>query len=647
VSAPKNKWASHIERWWDYPVQFVREQFGVEPDPWQAEVLNAFPKQPMIAMTACKGPGKGLCYQEVTPTPQGMRKWGDLQVGDEVFAEDGSPTRITARHELGVIPLFRVTFDDGSTTRACGDHLWKVQGRTERRKELGWAILNTKQIIERGVTIPNGKWRQKQFIIPIQGAAQFRHRTQPVDPYVVGVWIGDGYRGKSAYMKPYVEVEHEINWRGYETSRDKEDTVRILAANQFKKLDCFNFGSHERFVPDDYKYASVQQRMDLLCGLMDTDGSIGKDAHMEYSTTSERLAHDVVWMVRSLGGVALIKEAIKEGWYRDESGNRIDCRDCYRVTVVLPFNPFKIPHKAERWQDPMRSKSTERYLTRFISSIEPDGEGEAMCIEVEHPSQCYLANDFIVTHNTAVLAWLAWNFLCTRPQPNIAATSVSGDNLRDNLWKEMAYWRGKSKFIEAQFEWTTTRIFRKGMMATWFMSARTWPRQGDAKSQADTLAGLHAPYIMFLLDESGSIPESVMVSAEAALSSCTEGHIVQAGNPTMTSGPLYRAYRNRLNGPTANGGPWYVVEITSDPDDPMRTPRVSIEWARQQIRNWGRADPWVMVNVLGKFPAGAINSLITEDEVREAMRRFYRPYEIGASSRVLGCDVARQGLDSP
>lgn len=248
---------------------------------------------------------------------------------------------------------------------------------------------------------------------------------------------------------------------------------------------------------------------------------------------------------------------------------------------------------------------------------------------------------------STVLAWLCWNFLLTRPHPNIAATSISGDNLRDGLWKELSYWRGKSKLIEAQFEVTAKRIFRKGMENTWFLTARTWPHSGDPKSQADTLAGLHAPYIMFILDESGGIPESVMVSAEAALSNCEEGHIIQAGNPTMSEGPLYRAARNRKNGPDASGNKqWYVVNINGDPDDPLRSPRMDLEWCRQQIRNWGRDNAWVRVNVLGQFPVGSISSLISEDEVRDSMRRFYRPYEIGIAARIMGVDVARQGMDS-
>jgi phage terminase large subunit len=240
---------------------------------------------------------------------------------------------------------------------------------------------------------------------------------------------------------------------------------------------------------------------------------------------------------------------------------------------------------------------------------------------------------------TAVLAWLGWNFLATRPHPKCAATSISGQNLADNFWTEMAKWQAKNAFLKAKFTWTKTRIVANDHPETWFMSARSWPQSADATKQADTLAGLHADYILFIIDESGGIPDAVMVSAEAALSSCVEGHIVQAGNPTMLSGPLYRAcaLERRL---------WYVIEITGDPDDAKRSPRISVEWAKAQIEKYGRDNPWVLVNVFGRFPPSSLNVLIGPDEVRAAMKRYYREFEIGKAPKILGVDVARFGDDS-
>jgi len=240
---------------------------------------------------------------------------------------------------------------------------------------------------------------------------------------------------------------------------------------------------------------------------------------------------------------------------------------------------------------------------------------------------------------TAVLAWLAWNFLATRPDPKIAATSITQKNLEDNLWAEMSKWQGRSAYLRAHFECNKERIFLRGRAETWWMSKRTWNRTTDRTQQGNTLAGLHADHILFLLDESGGIPDAVMATAEAALSSCIEGHIVQAGNPTHLEGPLYRAC-------TSERRLWHVTEITADPADARRSTRVKTEWAAEQIEKYGRDNPWVLVNVFGKFPPGSLNTLIGPDECREAMTRSYRPEDNERAARVLGVDVARFGDDA-
>ena len=245
---------------------------------------------------------------------------------------------------------------------------------------------------------------------------------------------------------------------------------------------------------------------------------------------------------------------------------------------------------------------------------------------------------------TAVLAWLIWNFLVTRPHPKVAATAVTKDNLDDNLWTELAKWQKRSKLLEAAFQWTKTRIFNREHPETWWASARTWSRSASPEQQADTLAGLHADYLLFILDESGGIPDAVMAAAEGGLANVVdptrqEAHIVQAGNPTHLEGPLYRAC-------TSEARLWHVTEITSDPDSPKRTPRVSVQWAREQIEKYGRDNPWVLVNVFGQFPPSSINTLLGPDDVRAAMSRVIGRDQYEFAARVLGIDVARQGDDA-
>ena len=240
---------------------------------------------------------------------------------------------------------------------------------------------------------------------------------------------------------------------------------------------------------------------------------------------------------------------------------------------------------------------------------------------------------------TTLLAWFAWLFLSTRQNPKIAATSITSDNLADNLWAEMAKWQDRSEFLTEAFSWQKTRIFLKESPENWFMSARTWPKTADINQQANTLAGLHADNLMFILDESGGIPDAVMAAAEGGLSTGKDTKIVQAGNPTHLEGPLYRAC-------TSERALWYVQEISGDPDDPNRASRVSIQWAKEQIEKYGTDNPWVLINVFGKFPPSSINALLGPDEVEAAMNKILMPEDYQFGQKRLGVDVARMGDDS-
>lgn len=240
---------------------------------------------------------------------------------------------------------------------------------------------------------------------------------------------------------------------------------------------------------------------------------------------------------------------------------------------------------------------------------------------------------------TALLAWIGWNFLLTRPHPKIGATSVSGANLKANLWAELANWRARSDLLKNQFEQIGTEIYHREFRETWKIEARTWAQDANPSQIGNALRGLHADYVMWLLDESGAYPDSILPVAENIFSGAPkEAHIVQSGNPTHLSGPLYHACVKAR-------GLWTIIEITGDPDDPKRSPRIPIEHAREQIAQYGRDNPWVMVNILGQFPPASLNALLGVGDIERAMQQKYQDHDIEGFPRILGVDVAREGLD--
>lgn len=240
-------------------------------------------------------------------------------------------------------------------------------------------------------------------------------------------------------------------------------------------------------------------------------------------------------------------------------------------------------------------------------------------------------------------AWEAvanWWFLATKDHPKMAATSITGDNLSDNLWPEMAKWMHNSEFLKRSFVWTKTRIFNKLDPEFWFFSARNWPKSGDANAQADALAGIHGDYTLFTFDEAGGIPEAVLATAEATMATGIENRLLILGNPTHTSGPLWSACKKERH-------LWNVLEITGDPDDPKRSTRISKKWAREQVEKYGRENSWVKVNVYGEFPEVSLDTLIGPEEVRSAIGRAPENEieSVNKFQKRLGVDVARFGDD--
>lgn len=239
-------------------------------------------------------------------------------------------------------------------------------------------------------------------------------------------------------------------------------------------------------------------------------------------------------------------------------------------------------------------------------------------------------------------AWLGWNFLIcyadTNKHPNGAAISITGENLKNGLWKELAVWYNRSPVLQAAFEMNAERISSRAHPQTWYLGARSYSKTADPDAQGRTLSGLHAPFILYLMDETGDMHPAVMRSAEQGLSNCEWGKIVQAGNTTSQQGCLYQAA-------TTQRHLWHVIPITADPDNPKRTPRVSAEWAGEQIQLYGRENPWVMAYILGEFPKGGVNQLLTVEEVTAAMSKHLRDEEYNWAQKRLGVDVARFGGD--
>ena len=341
-------------------------------------------------------------------TPEGHKPMGEIKVGDTVMSSDGRVQNVIGVYPQGKRPYYKVVTNDGAETYCDIDHIWNVRNSNGNSRKAGWRNMTTRQMLEKGIICPQtpretvtGRSATPRYEIPVCGAIQYSEKEFSVDPYILGVLIGDGSLVGSVALFGNPDIDKEISEEverrlpeGYSLTKRTEPACPqylITVANREKgrgyirKIDKLGLCVHssDKFIPKEYLYGSVTQRYDLLRGLMDTDGS-ADDNRVAFHTTSPKLANDVVTLVRSLGGIA------KVFYYERED------KDCceYRVNVKTPDCPFMLARKAAEW--------APANISRYIVSMTYMGETETQCIKVDGQEELYVTDDFIVTHNTTL-----------------------------------------------------------------------------------------------------------------------------------------------------------------------------------------------------------------------------------------------------
>lgn len=245
---------------------------------------------------------------------------------------------------------------------------------------------------------------------------------------------------------------------------------------------------------------------------------------------------------------------------------------------------------------------------------------------------------------TFMLAGMCWHFNTCNHDPKTACLSITKDHLKSNFWAELLKLRARSPVIINTYHDGMSRMDRRGKEGYSFIDARSFPKQADENQQASALAGLHADNVAFFIDEAGLIPDAVITTADAALTTeegpTKKAKLICTANPEEPKGILHRAAMGRSK------QDWKIYRVSGDPDDPRRAPRVSMKWAEEQIDMFGRDNNWVKVNVLGQYPDTANTKLISEEEVYQAMHREIEEREVRNAQYRLGADIARGGVDN-
>jgi phosphate starvation-inducible PhoH-like protein len=363
---------------------------------------------------------RGRAQPVATPvlTPDGFRPIGSLAVGDLVIGSSGEPTPVIGVYPQGEKDIYRVTAQDGASTLASGDHLWAVATRDDRRRGKPLRVLTTQEMI--GNLRANHYHR---YELPLHSAPVcFPRQNVPMDPYALGLLLGDGCL-TGATTPSFATADPELAWElqrrlpgtevrptqgpNYQLNRVTSPGDVITLENPVtmaaRLLGLHGTRSATKFVPELYLHNSAKVRLAVLQGLLDTDGGPvtqrDRTCRIQYTTTSPRLRDDVIFLVRSLGGVAYYRTRPALGRTPGRANGRpvYHRHDAHTIDIRLPegVEPFRLTRK----RDTYNAAGGGRPM-RFIESIEPAGTAEAVCISVAAPDSLYTTEDFLLTHNT-------------------------------------------------------------------------------------------------------------------------------------------------------------------------------------------------------------------------------------------------------
>lgn len=468
----------HPAGYWTCPLSYknveVLDKHKVKLCPKLQEYLFGKPKEVKLAKVKIKGlkgklrpyqnqgvsfletmGGKGLIADEMglgkeqplyckILTPSGWKRMGLIQVGDFVIGSDGKPTRVTGVYPQGEKEAYEVLFTDGSRTECGLDHLWNVRDVNRRYKRLPFVTKTTKELLERGLQYPHGgnKWD-----IPLPKAIKFSKKEYKIHPYLLGVLLGDGYLAGTSIEFSNPDRDNDITERiktyfipqGCQFKKDNREQHcsqhRIIRKEgkespiltEIRRLK-LAVTSKDKFIPRLYKIGSVRQRLELLKGLMDTDGTVTSKGVAIFCTTSPKLANDVVEIVRSLGGVSYVKEYASE----------------FRVPMFLDYCPFYTQRKRKAWKQTIKQiGNSHGRRGKFIKEINYVGKTKQQCISVSNADGLYITDDYVVTHNTIQ----AIAYMQLHPELRPAIVIVPGC-VKYKWEREIIKWMGKPGQIQ-------------------------------------------------------------------------------------------------------------------------------------------------------------------------------------------------------
>lgn len=364
---------------------------------------------------------------------------GEAKVGDEIYGSDGKLTMIVDVSPQGKKKLYKINFQDGRSSLACEDHLWTVFSRHSKT----WKTVSTRELLSNKLTYRRKYKNRKDCIvynyyIPITKPLEYEEKVLDIDPYLLGLWLGDGHsettrfttidKEISDYIQNYAN-QNNFNFRKTQI-KDNSDLFDIAISTEPNKpnllLDKLRDKNlqYNKHIPREYYRASLNQRLSLLQGIMDTDGTISKGGAISISLANEILANDVLELSRSLGIHSTIKK--ETGKYLKNNGK---LNEYWRVVMFTSLPVFRLKRKVNRIDTNPNSTRQNRKERVAITDIEYHSTDYATCIMVTNDKSEFVTTDYVVTHNSTCEASMVYYKLKTNPAKNGTLTATNSEDL--------------------------------------------------------------------------------------------------------------------------------------------------------------------------------------------------------------------------
>lgn len=326
-------------------------------------------------------------YSEKVYTPKGIKRWGEIKKGDYLFDSFGGKTKIIDIPFDEKTDIYEITLRDGRKIKASKNHLWVVIDNFAKKNK----IITTGNMLENYYYL-RGKYKESRYYIPNQNVAvPYKNKKIPVNPYFLGIMLGDGcFTGSTKNNAYFTAAYHDMKFYmeylryDYTTLDDRHYRIRYKNINNiFKNLNLENIKSRGKFIPDLYKYNSERIRLEVLRGLMDTDGTVDESRSPSFTSVSGQLARDVLEIARSLG----------------INGNlnisKNDYGKIYTVNLYTDKKIFNLYRKSK-----LQRLTKNRAFKTAIVDIKKIGIEKAKCVTVDSVDNCYLIGEYIITHNS-------------------------------------------------------------------------------------------------------------------------------------------------------------------------------------------------------------------------------------------------------